>query len=141
MKFAEVMETIDKYYESQLLEFRNGDIVNKQGENEGSAKIFSYAALSELDKETTLKLFGEHYHSVKENPDGTDHQVSKFGLFHGTVELRITVFPYSMALCILSRTFATLLSTAGKAFLSKMVSLSRARTLVKTNGTGMQNRK
>lgn len=55
-------------------EFKNGDIVNKQGENEGSAKIFSYAALSELDKETTLKLFGEHYRSVKENPDGTDHQ-------------------------------------------------------------------
>lgn len=72
--FAEVMELIDKYYESQLLEFKNGDIVNKQGENEGSAKIFSYAALSVIDKETTLKLFGEHYRAVKENPEGTDHQ-------------------------------------------------------------------
>ena len=74
MMFSEVMDLIDKYYESQLLEFKNGDIVNQQGENEGSAKIFSYAALSQLDKETTLKLFGEHYRSVKENPEGSDHQ-------------------------------------------------------------------
>ena len=74
MMFSEVMDLIDKYYESQLLEFKNGDVVNQPGENEGSAKIFSYAALSELDKETTLKLFGEHYRAVKENPDGKDHQ-------------------------------------------------------------------
>ena len=72
--FAEVMDLIDKYYESQILEFKNGDIVNQPGENEGSAKVFSYAALSELDKENTLKLFGEHYRSVKANPDGDDHQ-------------------------------------------------------------------
>lgn len=72
--FAEVMDLIDKYYESQILEFKNGDIVNQPGENEGSAKVFSYAALSELDKESTLKLFGEHYRSVKANPDGDDHQ-------------------------------------------------------------------
>ena len=72
--FADVMDLIEKYYESQLLEFKNGDIVNAQGENEGSAKIFSYAALSNLDKENTLKLFGEHYRAVKANPDGNDHQ-------------------------------------------------------------------
>lgn len=56
LQFEDVMELIDKYYESQLLEFKNGDIVNKQGENEGSAKLLSYAALSNLDKETTLKV-------------------------------------------------------------------------------------
>jgi len=56
LKFEEVMELIDTHYESQLLEFKNGDIVNQQGENEGSAKLLSYAALSEMDKETTLKV-------------------------------------------------------------------------------------
>jgi hypothetical protein len=56
LKFEDVMEIIDKYYESQLLEFKNGDLLNKQGENEGSAKLLSYAALSEMDKETTLKV-------------------------------------------------------------------------------------
>ena len=72
--FADVIEMIDKHYESQLLEFKNGDLVNQQGENEGSAKVLSYAALSNLDKENTLKLWGEYYRDVKANPDGTDHQ-------------------------------------------------------------------
>jgi hypothetical protein len=54
--FEDVIEMIDTHYESQLLEFKNGDIVNKAGENEGSAKLLSYAALSNMDKETTLKV-------------------------------------------------------------------------------------
>jgi len=71
--FEEVIALIDEWYESQLLEFKNGDIVNKQGENEGSAKILSYAALSQLDKETTLKLWGQYYREVKADPEGTSH--------------------------------------------------------------------
>lgn len=72
--FADVIEMIDRNYETGLLEFKNGDILNKQGENEGSAKVLSYAALSNLDKETTLKLWGEYYRDVVKNPDGDDHQ-------------------------------------------------------------------
>ena len=71
--FEEVMELIDTHYESQLLEFKNGDIVNKQGENEGSAKLLSYAALSNMDKETTLKLWGQYYKEVVNDPNGTSH--------------------------------------------------------------------
>ena len=56
LKFSEVMELIDTHYESGLIEFKNGDMVNKPGENEGSAKLLSYAALSDMDKETTLKV-------------------------------------------------------------------------------------
>lgn len=74
LKFEDVIEIIDQHYESQLLEFKNGDIVNKQGENEGSAKLLSYAALSQMDKETTLKLWGQYYREVLKNPDGNDHQ-------------------------------------------------------------------
>lgn len=72
--FQDVIDLIDKYYETGLIEFKNGDLLNKQGENEGSAKIFSYAALSELDKESTLKLFGEHYRDTVADPDGNSHQ-------------------------------------------------------------------
>lgn len=72
--FEDVMEIIDTHYESQLLEFKNGEMVNQQGENEGSAKILSYAALSQLDKETTLKLWGQYYREVKADPSGTSHQ-------------------------------------------------------------------
>jgi HopJ type III effector protein len=73
LTFEEVIELIDKHYESQLLEFKNGDIVNKQGENEGSAKLLSYAALSNMDKDTTLKLWGQYYREVLNDADGTSH--------------------------------------------------------------------
>lgn len=74
LKFEEVIEIIDTHYETGLIEFKNGDIVNQPGENEGSAKVLSYAALSEMDKETTLKLWGQYYRDVLKNPDGDDHQ-------------------------------------------------------------------
>lgn len=74
LTFEEVMEVINENYEPQLLEFKNGDIVNKPGENDGSARILSYAALSNFDKETTLKLWGQYYREVLADPDGDSHQ-------------------------------------------------------------------
>jgi hypothetical protein len=74
LKFEEVVELIDTHYESGLIEFKNGDIVNKPGENEGSAKLLSYAALSDFDKDTTLKLWGQYYREVLADPDGDSHQ-------------------------------------------------------------------
>ena len=74
LKFEEVMDLIDTHYEVGLIEFKNGDIVNKQGENEGSAKLLSYAALSDFDKDTTLKLWGQYYREVVADPDGDSHQ-------------------------------------------------------------------
>jgi HopJ type III effector protein len=68
-----VMEVIDTHYESQLLEFKNGDMVNKPGENEGSAKLLSYAALSQMNEATTLKLWGQYYREVVDDLNGTAH--------------------------------------------------------------------
>jgi hypothetical protein len=56
LKFEEVTEMIDIHFETGLIEFKNGDLLNKQGENVGSAHLLSYAALSNMDKETTLKV-------------------------------------------------------------------------------------
>ena len=67
------LQLIDEHYESGLIEFKNGAITNAMGENEGSAKVLSYAALSELDQETTLKLWGQYYRDVLATPDGDDH--------------------------------------------------------------------
>jgi hypothetical protein len=72
--FEDVIELIDTHYENQLLEFRNGDMNNAADENAGSAKVLSYAALSQLDKETTLKLWGQYYREVLKDPDGDSHQ-------------------------------------------------------------------
>ena len=56
LKFQEVMDLINTHYEVGLITFKNGDIVNGPGENEGSAMVLSYAALSQMDKDTTLKV-------------------------------------------------------------------------------------
>ena len=54
--FQEFIDLCDEQYEYGLIEFKNGDIVNKPGENDGSAKVLSYAALANFDKEMTLKV-------------------------------------------------------------------------------------
>jgi len=56
LQFEEFIELCDEQYEYGLIEFKNGDIVNKPGENDGSAKVLSYAALADMDKDTTLKV-------------------------------------------------------------------------------------
>jgi HopJ type III effector protein len=36
--------------------------------------LLSYAALSQLDKDNTLKLWGQYYREVKADPNGSSHQ-------------------------------------------------------------------
>lgn len=74
LTFEEFIEMVDENYESQLLQFKNGDMENMPGENEGSAKVLSYAALANLDKEMTLKLWGQYYREVLADPEGDSHQ-------------------------------------------------------------------
>lgn len=71
--FEDVIALIDELYEYGLIEFKNGDVTNMQGQNEGTAKVLSYAALSNLDKESTLKLWGQYYRDVLKTPNGADH--------------------------------------------------------------------
>ena len=56
LMFNEFINHCDEQYEYGLIEFKNGDVVNKPGENDGSAKVLSYAALADLDKDATLKV-------------------------------------------------------------------------------------
>lgn len=72
--FKDVIEFIETYYRHQPTAFKNGDLYNEETQNQGSAKVFTFAQLNKLSKEDTLSLFAEHYQSVVKNPDGTDHQ-------------------------------------------------------------------
>lgn len=83
LPFKEVIAFIDTFYEHQPTAFRNGDLYNEATQNQGSAKVFTFAQLNELDKEDTLYLFAEHYQSVLNNPDGTDHQNIRQFMIHG----------------------------------------------------------
>jgi hypothetical protein len=81
--FKDVITFIETYYQHQPTAFKNGDAYNEATQNQGSAKVFTFAQLNKLDKDDTLSLFAEHYRSVLENPDGTDHQNIRQFMLHG----------------------------------------------------------
>lgn len=83
ISFAEVIEFIDRYYHHTPTAFKNGDVYNESTQNQGSAKIFAFAQLNELDVTDTLFLFAEHYRSVLANPDAADHQNIRQFMTHG----------------------------------------------------------
>ncbi|NII25908.1 HopJ type III effector protein [Pseudoflavitalea sp. X16] len=81
--FKEVIEFIETYYQHQPTAFKNGAAYNEATQNQGSAKVFAFAQFNNLSKEDTLYLFAEHYQSVLNNPDGTDHQNIRQFMTHG----------------------------------------------------------
>jgi hypothetical protein len=74
LTFKDVIEFIETRYQHQPTAFKNGEAYNEATQNQGSAKVFSFAQLNNLSKEDTLCLFAEHYQSVLNTPEGTDHQ-------------------------------------------------------------------
>jgi hypothetical protein len=73
-KFADVISHIDTHFHHTPTAFRNGLQSNAATENQGSAKVFTFAQLNELNPEQTLALFAEHYAAVLATPEATDHQ-------------------------------------------------------------------
>ena len=73
-KFADVIAYIDSRYMHTPTAFKNGQQTNAATENQGSAKVFSFAQLNGLDQAQTLSLFAEHYAAVLATPELTDHQ-------------------------------------------------------------------
>ena len=73
-KFADVIAHIDGQYQHTATAFQNGAQHNAADQNQGSAKVFSFAQLNDLSVEDTLTLFAEHYQSVLATPEATDHQ-------------------------------------------------------------------
>jgi hypothetical protein len=83
VSFKEVIEFIENHYQHKPTAFKNGALLNEATQNQGSAKVFAFAQLHELDKQDTLYLFAEHYRSVLEHADGTDHQNIRQFMIHG----------------------------------------------------------
>ncbi len=74
VKFADVLAFIEARYNHTPTAFQNGQQHNAANENQGSAKVFSFAKIEGLNAEDTLSLFAEHYASVLATPEATDHQ-------------------------------------------------------------------
>ncbi|MHA3080936.1 HopJ type III effector protein [Acinetobacter sp. ANC 5502] len=73
-KFADVISYIEQHYTHTPTAFQNGAQHNASTENQGSAKVFSFAQLNGLNPADTLALFAEHYAAVLATPESTDHQ-------------------------------------------------------------------
>jgi hypothetical protein len=73
LAFADVIACIDAHYVFTPTRFRNGDVVNAAGDNNGSARVFAFAFLHGLDEEQTLCCFGEHFRDVVADPAGSGH--------------------------------------------------------------------
>ncbi len=74
IKFSEVITLIDSLYNHTPTAFKNGEAFNEASQNQGSAKVFSFAKLNDLSADDTLLLFAEHYQAVLACPEATDHQ-------------------------------------------------------------------
>jgi len=83
IKFKDVIAFIDTHYQHQPAAFKNGDAYNDATQNQGSAKVFTFAQLNNLSEKETLLLFAEHYMAVLDTPAGTDHQNIRQFILHG----------------------------------------------------------
>jgi hypothetical protein len=73
-KFADVLAFIEARYQHTPTAFQNGAQFNAATENQGSAKVLSFAQIEGLNQADTLSLFAEHYASVLATPEASDHQ-------------------------------------------------------------------
>jgi len=74
IEFPDTIALINSLYEFEPTGFRNGEIFNGAGQNTGSCKIFAFARLHDLDRDTTLACFGAYYRAdVMKNPDSDSH--------------------------------------------------------------------
>lgn len=73
--FNDTIAAIDAHYDFTPTAFRNGELQNAAGQNNGSCKVFSFARLHNLTPKQTLHCFGGYYRDdVLGSPEGTDHQ-------------------------------------------------------------------
>lgn len=72
--FNDVITFIESKYSHTPTAFKNGAQENAADQNQGSAKVLAFGQIENLSVEDTLRLFAEHYQSVLDTPEGTDHQ-------------------------------------------------------------------
>ncbi|OED59867.1 type III effector [Vibrio tasmaniensis ZS-17] len=84
IQFEDTMQVIEANYDFFESEFRNGDVMNAAGQNNGSCKIFAFGLAQELTPEQTLACFGQFYRNdVLGFPEHTDHQNIRNFMVHG----------------------------------------------------------
>lgn len=73
--FTDTIAVIDANYNFTPTAFKNGELQNEAGQNNGSCKLFAFAKLQNLTPQETLACFGAYYRDdVLMHPEATDHQ-------------------------------------------------------------------
>lgn len=73
--FTDTIAMIDANYNFTPTAFKNGELQNEAGQNNGSCKLFAFAKLQNLTPQKTLACFGAYYRDdVLKHPEATDHQ-------------------------------------------------------------------
>ena len=81
--FKTVLAYIETHYNYTPTAFKNGARHNAPEQNQGSAKVFAFAQLHQLNQDQTLALFAEHYAHVLATPETNDHQNIRQFMQHG----------------------------------------------------------
>lgn len=74
LDFKGYLQQIEQYFDYTPTAFRNGDVENLAGKNEGSCKLLYFGMMMQLDEVQLLSCFAEHYQHVLATPSGQDHQ-------------------------------------------------------------------
>ena len=94
--FADTLAFIDRWYVHTPTPFRNGPLRNGADQNQGSCKVLGLAALLGLDREQTLRCFGEHYRDVVASPEGDNHRNLRRLHKDGPVDIEFEGFPLAL---------------------------------------------
>ncbi len=82
--FSDTIAVIDANYDFTPTAFKNGDLMNEAGQNNGSCKLFAFAQLQNLTAAETLACFGRYYRDdVLKHPEAIDHQNIRNFIKHG----------------------------------------------------------
>ncbi|WP_434774899.1 HopJ type III effector protein [Pseudomonas oryzihabitans] len=93
--FSDTLAFVTEHYRYQPTAFRNGDVDNAAGQNEGSCKTLGLATLEGLSDQEALLAFGEHYRSVLQTPEGSDHANIRALLANGLAKVHFQGEPLS----------------------------------------------
>lgn len=91
--FADTLAFIAAHYDYQPQAFRNGELENAAGQNEGSCKTLGFAKLEGLSDPQALLAFGEHYRKVLATPAGSDHSNIRNLMAHGLAGVTFAAQP------------------------------------------------
>jgi len=93
LMLADTLAVIDSLYDFTPVAFSNGDMHNAAGEAERSCRMYAFARRHGLTEAQTVRLFGEHYREVLEDPEGTSHRTIRIFMKTGFSGLNYSADP------------------------------------------------